>query len=167
MQKNLGFVVERRPPTSYRGDVRILPNSGLYDRDFHLWLADQIEVLKTKNFKLLDIENLIEELESMAKRDRRELESRLEVLVWHLLKCQYQSSAKSNSWLATLVEQRSRISRLLKDIPSLVGDVESFTREIYPAAVKGAAAETGLLENIFPNELPYSIEQIMDMNFIP
>ena len=60
-----------------------------YDRDFSLWLDLQVELLHVGKYTQLDIKNLIDELESMGKRDKRELASRLETLLMHMLKLKF------------------------------------------------------------------------------
>ena len=90
-----------------------------YERDFALWIDEQIDILRTKKFELLDLDNVIEEFESMAGNQRRELASRIEILLMHLLKCRHQPENKSSSWLKTIMVQRSELSRFLKQSPSL------------------------------------------------
>jgi hypothetical protein len=138
-----------------------------YQDDFVLWIDGQLELLRARKFEQLDLDNIIEELDSMGKRERRELGSRLEILLIHLLKCQYQPAAISRSWLGTLSEQRSQIMRLLKHNPSLGLEVEQQAAESYACAVFRAAQETGLPENLFPSENPYSKQDLLDLRFIP
>ena len=89
------------------------PSEQLYEKDFWLWTQTMAEALKSGNFSQLDLVNLAEEVESLGRSDRRELQSRLTVLLMHLLKWQFQSDMRSGSWRGTLVEQRIRILKLL------------------------------------------------------
>jgi hypothetical protein len=139
----------------------------LYDRDFCLWTATMAEVLRSGNLAQLDIANLAEEVESLGRRDRRELESRLVVLLHHLLKWQFQPSMRSGSWRGTLAEQRLRIRRLLKDSPSLRSVLETSTDECYADAKIQASEETGLISDTFPVDCPYPIEAILSIEFLP
>jgi hypothetical protein len=91
----------------------------LYDQDFYAWTQCQVELLRSGQLQALDIENLIEEIESLGKQERQELENRLGMLLGHLLKWHYQPEARSRSWWATIREQRRRIQRHLKQNPSL------------------------------------------------
>jgi Domain of unknown function DUF29 len=147
----------------------------LYDRDFCLWTETMAEVLRSGNLAQLDIANLAEEVESLGRRDRRELESRLVVLLHHLLKWQFQSSMRSRSWRGTLAEQRLRIRRLLKDSPSLRSVLESSMTsgrsetidECYTDAKIQASEETGLTIDTFPADCPYAIEAVLSVEFLP
>jgi hypothetical protein len=92
----------------------------LYDRDFNLWIEDTVARLKAGDFAHLDMENLIEEIDSLGRRDKRELESRLQVLLTHLLKRFYVDSPESfRGWEITIREQRRELGSLLKQSPSL------------------------------------------------
>lgn len=61
----------------------------LYNQDFPLWVMDTVTQLKKRNFHEVDRENLIEEVEFLVKRERRELESCLITLFQHILKRRY------------------------------------------------------------------------------
>lgn len=138
-----------------------------YENDFLLWVEQQVELLRAKKFEQLDLNNIIEEMESMGKSLRRELGSRLKVLLMHLLKCEYQPEKKSVSWLGTIAEQRDEIEALLEDNPSLQADVASRSQRAYAQAVRAAARETGLPETTFPPDNPYSAGQLLDHGFFP
>ncbi|MEO7494368.1 MAG: DUF29 domain-containing protein [Massilia sp.] len=79
-----------------------LSDDSLYEADFVLWVEEQARLLRAQQFSSLDLPNLIEEIEAMARSDRRELRNRLAVLLAHLLKCQYQAEKKSSGWLGTM-----------------------------------------------------------------
>jgi hypothetical protein len=138
-----------------------------YEDDFVLWVEHQVELLRLNKLDELDLENVIEELDSMGKSHRIELQHRLEVLMMHLLKCEYQPEHKSGSWLGTLYEQRSRIEKLLKASPSLAKKVDEYAGENYKWAMERAAIETGLPRSSFPSAKPYSKEQLLDKDFVP
>lgn len=92
----------------------------LYDRDFSLWLEDITASLKARDFAKLDFDNLIEEIEGLSNRDRDEIESRLEVLLIHILKRVYiDSSYDNHGWQETIIEQRRRLIKKLQKSPSL------------------------------------------------
>jgi len=80
-----------------------------YESDTLIWLETQIELLRTRRFDLLDLDNLIDELDSMAKHDRRSVAHRLENVIMHLLKCQVQPDHITGSWLGTIREQRYQL----------------------------------------------------------
>lgn len=91
----------------------------LYEQDFYAWTQHQIELLQAQQWEQVDIDNLIEEIASLGKRERQELRNRLGVLLGHLLKWRYQPEARSKSWFYTIKEQRQEIERHLRENPSL------------------------------------------------
>lgn len=94
--------------------------TSLYERDLHLWLEQAIAQLKIGDFHNLDIENLIEELEGLAGRDRRELKQRLTTLIEHLLKrCYVKSDYDYSGWVETIDRTRNTIRDILSQSPSL------------------------------------------------
>jgi hypothetical protein len=99
--------------------VFAMQTTTLYDQDFYAWTQHQVELLRVGRLRELDIENLMEEIESLGRQERQELRNRLGVLLGHLLKWHYQPEARSKSWAATIQEQRRRIQRHLKENPSL------------------------------------------------
>ncbi|MCP4107161.1 MAG: DUF29 domain-containing protein [Desulfobacteraceae bacterium] len=138
-----------------------------YDQDFYSWLLHNAQLLRHGRFTEADIENIAEELESMGKRDKRELISRFAVLLAHLLKWQYQADRRSKSWEKTIDEQRIQIHLILEDSPSLKYQLEQRIADGYRLAIKKAVKETGLKPNVFSEKCPYSLELILDENFYP
>ncbi|MEY3221039.1 MAG: hypothetical protein RIT27_2396 [Pseudomonadota bacterium] len=130
-----------------------------YEKDFYSWIYKNIDLLKQRKFSELDVDILIDELESMAKRDKRELTSHLMILIAHLLKWQFQSEQRSGSWRGSIYEQRIRITKQLDESPSLKNQLLEGIEIAYPDALKLAIKETGLPPKIFPKECFYSIEQ--------
>jgi hypothetical protein len=135
--------------------------SSLYEQDFYQWTIEQANLLKAGALSQLDIENLIEEVESMGKSQKRALESRLTVLLMHLLKWNFQPELQSRSWQSTIAIQRKEIKRLLRANPGLKGIVNDILPEIFQDAIDIASIETGLPESAFPKTCPYTIEQIL------
>ncbi len=133
----------------------------LYDRDFYQWTVEQANLLRSGALSQLDIENLIEEVESMGRSEKRELTNRLAVLIAHLLKWDYESEKRSRSWESTMKIQRIDIQEVLSDSPGLKNKLDDTIRVAYQKAKVMASSETGLPETVFPEECPYSIEQIM------
>jgi hypothetical protein len=88
-----------------------------YSTDFYAWTKEQAQCLKTGRWAELDIENLVEEVESLGKRERQELRSRFRIRLGHLLKWQYQPEHHCNSWRSTIKEQRRRIIQHLEENP--------------------------------------------------
>lgn len=139
----------------------------LYDADFHRWSEEQAKRLSERRPEGLDWDNLAEEIASLGRSDKREVESRLSILLLHLLKWKYQSSRRNRGWLATLFEQRQRIGKLIRESPSLGSYPKQVLDEEYAIAVTKAAAETGLDESSFPNRCPFSVDDVLDVHYLP
>ena len=138
-----------------------------YDSDLARWYEHQVALLRAQQFHQLDLEHLIEELEGMAGRDRRELRSRLCILLGHLLKCQFQPERKSSGWIGTIKTQRREIQGILKESPSLKQKVAPFSEEEYECALELAVDDTGLPLATFPQQNPWSARDILDHEFFP
>lgn len=138
-----------------------------YDRDFNLWLEQTVYLLKSGQFEALDVENLVDELESMSKRDKREILSRLDVILMHLLKWKYQPSQRNQSWESSIQNNRKEILRIIEDSPSLRNYPETVIDKAYQAACRDAARETQLPSKTFPNNCLFSVNEILDENFFP
>ncbi|RKZ72671.1 MAG: DUF29 domain-containing protein [Gammaproteobacteria bacterium] len=147
----------------------------LYERDFYAWIQYNIELLKCGKLLEINTEILIDELESMAKRDKRELISHLIILLAHLLKWQFQLKQLSeiyqnfhgSSWKATIIEQRMQIMELLEMSPSLKPYLSEALQKAYPKGVEIAHKETELPKTTFPKSCPYLLEQILQDDFYP
>jgi hypothetical protein len=142
-------------------------NSTAYDEDFYAWTQEQAKLLRSGNLSQIDVENVAEELESMGRSDKREIDSRLEVLLMHLLKWQVQVRQRSPGWSGTIREQRRRITKLLRESPSLRPAIAQLIPEAYLEARDKASDETGLPESMFPTECPFTPDQIMAEDFLP
>ncbi len=138
-----------------------------YNSDFYGWTLEQVALLKRGQLQDIDLENLIEELEAMGRSEKRALESRLIVLLTHLLKWQYQPARRGKSWELTIKGQRANCLDVLEDNPSLKNKLGELFVRAYNRAKIEAAKETGLDEDHFPTECPYSITQLFDNNYYP
>lgn len=118
--------------------------AGLYERDFFRWNETQGALLRQGRLSAIDIANLADEIESLGRDNKHEIDSRLTVLMANLLKWQFQPSARSASWESTLLEQRTRILRLIEESPSLAGYPATRIDAEYPVALLKAAGEVGL-----------------------
>lgn len=138
-----------------------------YQADYYGWTVEQAELLKTGHWQEIDIENLIEEVESMGRSEKRSLESRLVVLITHLLKWQYQPVRRGKSWELTIKGQRVNCLDVLEDNPSLKSKLDELFIKAYYRAKLEAAKETGLDEDYFPEECPYTLTQLFDSKYYP
>jgi hypothetical protein len=135
-------------------------SANLHDQDFYAWTQQQAGIIRSGNLSDLDLEHLLEEVESMGASERSQLQSRLKVLLGHLLKWQYQPAFRSRSWTATIME-------LIDDNPSLRSLLDERIRKAYQQGVLLAVKETDIDERKFPSSCPYTHEQILDLGFYP
>ncbi|MEC4986954.1 MAG: DUF29 domain-containing protein, partial [Oscillatoria sp. PMC 1068.18] len=141
--------------------------SNLYETDFYAWTQTQAKLLQLGNFSKLDLPNLIEEIVSLGKQQRQELRNYLSILLGHLLKWHFQPEKRSRSWLATIRIQRRDILRLLRDNPSLKSYQEEALAEAYQNGRDLAVKETNLPFSTFPQDCPYSLEEILGDRYYP
>ncbi|MDD1414808.1 DUF29 domain-containing protein [Dolichospermum sp. ST_con] len=144
----------------------VITSYNLYEQDFYLWIETTSKQLKAGKFTEIDLANLIEEIESMGKSEKRELKSRLIVLLMHLLKWQYQPEKRSESWRSTITEQRICIELLLEDSPSLQPLLIEIFTDCYEKARLKASEETGMKLNFFPKESPFTLEETLKNSFL-
>jgi hypothetical protein len=144
-----------------------MSTSSLYETDFYAWTQEQVDLLKTQQWERVDAANLIEEIETLGRKERQELRNRLGVLLGHLLKWQFQAEKRTSSWLSTIREQRVQIRLLLEDSPSLKPYLKEIFLAAYELGLALAIRETQLGERVFPEECPYSPEDIMNSEFLP
>ncbi len=132
----------------------------LYERDETAWLEAMSELIRRGRLDEVDYPNLAEYLADMARRDRREVASRLAVLIAHLLKWRRQPDRRSGSWRVTVEVQRQELADLLES-----GVLRSHAGEIlgkaYANGVRQAAAETGQPETTFPAGCPYTLDDVL------
>jgi Domain of unknown function DUF29 len=138
-----------------------------YKQDIIAWSREQAGFLKSGQFDLLDIEHLSDEVLDVGKSEARELESRMAVLICHLLKAQYQPGRLGASWQRTIREQRKRILIRLDKTPSLKSFFIEEDRfgDAYLDGRLMAEKETGL--DCFPDECPWTFEKIIEDDFFP
>lgn len=137
----------------------------LYDSDFALWIEETVNQLKSGDFSRVDLENLIEEVESLGRRDKRELKSRLITLFEHLLKRQYVSLPDCyRGWLLTIKRTQSELKDMLKESPSLRNLLIALYLECYQEAVENMRIEYDV---IFPDVSPFSdnIDELLNSKF--
>ena len=142
-------------------------NTASYEQDFHAWATEQSGLLRAGRFAEADVEHIAEEIESLGKSERRELVSRLAVLLVHLLKWQIQPGFRGNSWRDTISEQRRKITEHLDDNPSLRATLGDAIGRAYRDARGEARNQTGLSESAFPLSCPFTPEQLFDPDFVP
>jgi len=140
-------------------------SANLYDIDFYAWTQEQSALLSLGQWQSLDIDNLVEEIESLGKQQKQELRNRLSVLIGHLLKWEFQPELRGKSWRATIIEQRDRITLHLKDNSSLKSYLDEAVTDAYKLALSLVVRETPFDYPDLPADCPYAIAQILDPQF--
>lgn len=139
----------------------------LYEKDFFGWTVQQADALRRRSVNEIDWDNLIEEVESLGRSERRELQSRLEVLYLHLLKWAYQPSLRSRSWSNTIDLQRARAREVIDENPGLAPRLVDISSAAYRAARAGATNETGLAPETLPLTSPFTMDDALSDSFLP
>jgi hypothetical protein len=144
------------------------PLKSLYEEDEHLWLTETIKLLKENRLERLDIENLIEELEDLSKRDKNQVESFLRQIIIHLLLLQYWTAEHEYNyrhWQGEIATFRVQLNRYLTT--NLKQHLSDNREDIYQESVFIVTQKTGLSLQIFPSICPYSLEQLLDKSWFP
>ena len=133
----------------------------LYEIDEYLWLEETIKLLKKNQLNDLDLDNLIEELKSLSKRDENRVSSFLEQIIRHLLLLQYWTieEINQNHWRAEIQSFRTQLRKYLTtNLQNYLGDE---LNTIYQDALEYVRQKTGLSVD-FPEECPYTLEELLD-----
>ena len=139
----------------------------LYERDFFAWSRQQAELLRAGKLADADIDHIAEEIDSMGRTEKRELVSRLSVLLLHLLKWRFQPEKRGPSWEASIRVQRNRLADHLDDNPSLKPLLPKALASAYRDASLEEVAETGLQGSTFPGACPWTVDEVLDGGFWP
>jgi hypothetical protein len=147
-----------------------LHEADLYETDYQLWLDQTIVQLRSHDFNSLDLENLIEEIESLGKRDKRAVLSYLVNLCEHLLKVKYWQDQRENcirGWRVEIRNFRFRIQMILQDSPSL----KAFLHENFALAYqqgRGLLLDSSSLDpNLIPEMPCFTVEQALEPDWLP
>jgi len=139
--------------------------SHLYEKDYANWAEEMAILLQEKRFDELDIKHLVEEIQDLSKRERDKLISSIRLIIHHLLKWKYQPQKRSRSWQITIERERNNIELYLEDSPSLKKYLsQEWLNKAHRIARLDAAKETELT---FPKDCPFTIEEILDFNYLP
>ena len=141
--------------------------TSLRDRDFYAWSLEQAALLREGRVAEADLANIAEEIESMGKTEKRELVSRLTVLLLHLLKWRHQPSGRGKPWRLSIANARDDIADHLEDNPSLKAKLDIAMEQAYRTARRKAAIETEFDEDDFPERSPWTFQEAMDPSFWP
>jgi len=133
-----------------RAQQEIEAEKPLYERDFCLWVEEQVRLLKEGRLEQLDLVNLIDEIRDLGIREKKAVKTNLVVVLKHLLKYQYQSRGRSRSWLSSIVEHRRQLRDDLATSPSLRAYAREQFEECYQHGRRQALIETGLADEALP-----------------
>ncbi|BAG02035.1 MAG: DUF29 domain-containing protein [Microcystis wesenbergii TW10] len=139
----------------------------LYEIDDSLWLEETIELLKAKKFDALDLENLIEELEDLGNEKKFRVASFLQQIIRHCLLLQFWTSERKYNqahWQAEIVSFQYQLKRYLTT--NLRKYLEQEFEQIYFESVRYVRQKTDNKVN-FPDICPYSLEELLDPNWLP
>ncbi|TVR09660.1 MAG: DUF29 domain-containing protein [Phormidium sp. GEM2.Bin31] len=146
----------------------ISPN--LYESDYHLWLLETRQKLETQDFNALDLENLIEEITDLARRDKRAIKNLLKHLVEHLLKLKYWKAERERNqghWQREILNFRQQIQDYLKESPSLKPYFQEIYHPCYRDGRQLAANVSQLPLNTFPEEPITNLETLLNPDWLP
>jgi hypothetical protein len=138
-----------------------------YIADFHSWIEETTQLLREGRWQEVDVAHLIEEIEDLGKSECRAIASQLTRLLLHLLKWEYQSQRRSDSWLDSITDARTQIELAVIDSPSLRNYPTEQLEVSYQYARRQAAKQTGMEISVFPVECPYSINQVLSEDWLP
>lgn len=141
--------------------------NSLYNADYDLWLHETTTKLRCGQMNTLDIETLAQELEDMGNSRRDALESNLTRVFQHLLKWKYQPEKRTNSWQYSITEHSLRLNKMMQKSPSLRPYFKTVFAECYQDARLITAQETGLGLEFFPDDCPFSEEEVLNPIYRP
>ncbi|NCR07222.1 DUF29 domain-containing protein [Microcystis aeruginosa] len=139
----------------------------LYEIDDSLWLEETIELLKAKNFEALDLENLIEELEDLGNEKKFRVASFLQQIIRHALLLQFWTREREYNqanWQAEIISFQYQLQRYLTT--NLRKYLEQEFEQIYFESLQYVRQKTDNKVN-FPDICPYSLEELLDPNWLP
>jgi Domain of unknown function DUF29 len=163
--------VTRRYIVAMNTATTTIPADAAYEGDFHAWCEQQAARLRARvrpgANDGIDYENIAEEIDGLARSDRRAIKSHVRILLAHLLKWRHQPDKRSESWIDSIFNARTAIADLLEDSPSLVRHARDVIARTYPLASRDAASETKLPRGSFPAACPFSEDQVFAPTFLP
>ena len=145
------------------------PIRTLYDEDFPLWAERQAALLRAGRFDELDLENLIEEVEDLSRRERESIESYVETILEHFLKLALSPAERPRrGWLVTVDKQRVKLARELT--PTLRNHLEAELPALYGGLRRPVARQLEkdhVPADALPAACPYMLDQILDPDWYP
>lgn len=149
---------------------QVTQSQGLYNTDYHLWVLETVSQLQNQAFDSLDLDNLIDELSDLSRREKRRLESLLTRLFEHLLNLGYWESEFAQNqahWQGEVLNFRKQIKRELKASPSLKPYLAGIFEECYQDAREILATRSQLPIAHFPKAPIANLEMVLDEAWLP
>jgi hypothetical protein len=143
------------------------PSNDLYEIDFYAWTQQQARLLREGRWADLDLDNLVDEVASVGSSEKRQIRNRLTKLLAHLLKWKYQPGHRGPSWSRTIRDQRRQLVDIVEGSPSLADYVREQVHGRYTGATLDASSETGIAIGVFPEECPFTVDEVLDPEFFP
>jgi len=143
------------------------PEKSLYDRDYHAWVQEQVAALERGNFGALDVAHLADEVEDLGRSQKHAMRSNLNVMLLHLIKWVYQPERRKPGWENSIQEHRGRLLDDIAESPSLRRYPAEVLAKEYGYARRKAAVQMRQSVRTIPQSCPFTIEQILDPNFLP
>ena len=140
---------------------------GLYETDFYAWTQHQADLLKAGRLSHLDTANILEEIETLGRKEVSEMRSRLRILLAHILKRMHQPMKDTRSWTTTILNQRIEIADHIADNPSLKPKLAEVFDKAYQDGRQLAASETGLPLKTFPTHPSFSCDDALSRSWNP
>ncbi len=138
-----------------------------YGVDFNRWLEQTVQLLRDRRWQEIDVPQLIQEMKDLGKSERRAIASQLTRLLLHLLKWQHQPQRRSDSWLDSITDARTQIELAIADSPSLKDYPGEQLAASYQRARRQAAKQINTELSALPPECPYSLELVLNEDWLP
>jgi len=136
-----------------------------YETEFAAWADETAGALRAGRLDEVDLENVAEEIEGLARAERRAVRAQLQRLMMHLLKHKIQPERAGKSWQNSIEGARDKIRDELDDSPSLRRHLEENLERVYRLAVAEALRETRQGEKnrkALPEQCPWNLEELLN-----
>ena len=143
-----------------------MENHKLYENDFFAWFMLNAQLLREDRLVEIDAENIAEELEGLARYEKRLLVRRMSNLIISLIRWDVQPGLQGGPLIDLIEIQRLDVKEILDDCPSLMEEMDEILERAYKEAYRGAVAITGFDEKNFSKVCPYTLHQILDAEII-
>ena len=147
----------------------MIENSKLFEKDYYAWIQKMITALSVRRVDDIDFENLAEKVSDLAFLEEQRLSAHFQRLNCYLLLLIYQIDRTDHEkdWRWRLEDSRREISEILEESPSMRRLFLKIQENAYKHGVLMAEIEMGYLKTTFPKNCPWTIDQLLNMKFLP